>query len=67
MVVIWPVLVVRRRVATLWCVKVAVTVAVVGCPVSGSVEATRSPSVTCSMGLLDPSARRIRVPAGKQP
>ena len=47
-------------------VKVLVTVEVVGWPVSGSVQATWSPTATSSMGLVVPSAMRTGVPAGKQ-
>ena len=56
-----------RMVSTSRWVNVAVTVAVTGRPVSGSAEATRSPTSTSSMGLAVPSAMSTSVPAGKHP
>ena len=60
-----PLLVARRMVGVCSWVKVLVTVEVVGWPVSGSVQATWSPTATSSMGLVVPSAMRTGVPAGK--
>ena len=60
-----PLLVRIRMVGVCSWVKVLVTVEVVGWPVSGSVQATWSPTATSSMGLVVPSAMRTGVPAGK--